>query len=153
MKFFEAYQLAADLHRFRTDQAGEPYILHLVRVAARVADAGGSDDQLAAALLHDAIEDGCATPARLLELGVPAEAVRLVQVLSKDPEEAYLDYVRRVAADPVASVIKAADLADNSDPERLAALDPYTAARLQRKYTAAAQILFHTTLTEEGAAA
>lgn len=154
MKFFEAYQLAAELHRFRTDQAGEPYILHLVRVAARVADTGASDDQLAAALLHDAIEDGCATPAQLLERGVPAAVVDLVQVLSKDPGEGYFDeYLARVAKDPQASVIKAADIADNIDPDRLAALDPYQAARLHRKYTRAAQVLFHTTLTEEGAAA
>lgn len=40
---------------------GEPYVMHLIRVACTVKDAGGSNEQVAAALCHDVIEDTDAT--------------------------------------------------------------------------------------------
>jgi (p)ppGpp synthase/HD superfamily hydrolase len=41
----------------RKGAAGEPYVNHLIEVAGLVAAAGGHEDAICAALLHDAIED------------------------------------------------------------------------------------------------
>jgi len=44
--------------------------------------------------LHDSIEDEKTTADELLALGVPSEAVVLVQALTKRDEQSYEDYLR-----------------------------------------------------------
>ncbi len=57
-RFTEAFVLAADLHRDQVRKGSEaPYITHLMGVASLVGQFGGSEDQMIAALLHDAVED------------------------------------------------------------------------------------------------
>jgi (p)ppGpp synthase/HD superfamily hydrolase len=57
-KFEEALTYAARLHRDQTRKAtGIPYVAHLLAVAAIVGEAGGTEDEVVAALLHDAPED------------------------------------------------------------------------------------------------
>ena len=54
----EAFTYAFHLHRNQTRKgAGQPYIGHLMSVAGIVVDFGGDEDQVVAALLHDAPED------------------------------------------------------------------------------------------------
>src|SRR3954452_18219677 len=52
-----AYELAADAHRQQVRRSGESYIHHPLAVARIVADLGLDDITIAAALLHDAVED------------------------------------------------------------------------------------------------
>ncbi|MEZ5141916.1 MAG: bifunctional (p)ppGpp synthetase/guanosine-3',5'-bis(diphosphate) 3'-pyrophosphohydrolase [Acidimicrobiales bacterium] len=52
-----AYELAAEAHREQTRKSGEPYIHHPLAVAKIVAGYGLDDVTVAAALLHDAVED------------------------------------------------------------------------------------------------
>jgi len=52
-----AYELAADAHREQSRKSGEPYIHHPLAVAKIVAGYGLDDVTVAAALLHDAVED------------------------------------------------------------------------------------------------
>lgn len=61
---------------------GEPYYTHPKAVAGLVRHHGGTPDQIAAALLHDVIEDTAETAESLLERGVPASVVELVVHLS-----------------------------------------------------------------------
>lgn len=57
-KFEEALPYAARLHRDQTRKGTEtPYVTHLLAVAAIVGEAGGTEDETIAALLHDAPED------------------------------------------------------------------------------------------------
>ena len=57
-RFDEAVVYASDLHREQVRKGtGIPYINHLIGVAAIVGEAGGTEDQVIAALLHDAVED------------------------------------------------------------------------------------------------
>jgi GTP pyrophosphokinase len=61
----EAIRLAAELHRGQTRKGGDvPYVLHPLAVAALVAEHGGSEDEIVAAVLHDAVEDGGGAPVR-----------------------------------------------------------------------------------------
>ena len=67
--FTDALQYAAELHGHQTRKGGEiPYVGHLLSVAALVIDDGGTEDQVIAALLHDAAEDQGGKP-RLAEIG------------------------------------------------------------------------------------
>lgn len=54
----EAFDYACTLHAGQTRKGTKtPYVSHLLAVSAMVMDAGGSNDQIVAALLHDAPED------------------------------------------------------------------------------------------------
>jgi GTP diphosphokinase / guanosine-3',5'-bis(diphosphate) 3'-diphosphatase len=52
-----AYVRAADAHQHQVRRSGDPYIHHPVAVATIVAELGLDDVTVAAALLHDAVED------------------------------------------------------------------------------------------------
>ena len=52
-----AYELAAKCHQGQLRRSGEPYITHPLAVASIVASYGMDDTTIAAALLHDAVED------------------------------------------------------------------------------------------------
>jgi (p)ppGpp synthase/HD superfamily hydrolase len=57
-RFNEALQFAAQLHAQQVRKVGgEPYLAHLLAVAAIALDYGADEDEAIAALLHDAIED------------------------------------------------------------------------------------------------
>jgi (p)ppGpp synthase/HD superfamily hydrolase len=57
-KFEEALQYAARLHRDQIRKGTDtPYVTHLLTVAAIVGENGGTEDEVVAALLHDAPED------------------------------------------------------------------------------------------------
>jgi len=57
-RFEQALLLATQLHAGQTrKETGVPYIAHLLAVAGLVLEHGGGEDQVIAALLHDAIED------------------------------------------------------------------------------------------------
>ena len=57
----EAYRVAAGSHRGQLRRSGEPYITHPLAVAGIVARYGMDDVTIAAALLHDAVEDTVVT--------------------------------------------------------------------------------------------
>ena len=141
MDILRAYKIACQLHAGQTDKAGRPYIEHLTRVMLRVQMDGGDRFQQIAALLHDSIEDEKTTADELLALGVPSEAVVLVQTLAKRKDQSYEDYLRGLSGSCRVLPVKMADLDDNSDPERLELLPERQRMRLQAKYAQAWDIL------------
>lgn len=57
-RFRQALDFAAEVHADQRRKGGEiPYLGHLLAVAATVIEAGGSEDTVIAALLHDTLED------------------------------------------------------------------------------------------------
>ena len=73
----EALSYAATLHADQQRKAsGEPYLSHLLAVAALVMEYGGNEEETIAALLHDAVEDqgGMATLAEIGRRFGPAVA-------------------------------------------------------------------------------
>ena len=77
-----AYHMAAEAHRSQTRSSGESYINHPLAVATIVADIGLDDMSLAAALLHDAVEDTEITLPDVEE-HFGAEVARLVDGVTK----------------------------------------------------------------------
>jgi hypothetical protein len=119
-----AQEIAARAHAGQTDKAGKPYIEHCRRVAERlVADwPASTEDEIAAAWLHDVMEDTKVEFNELRSLGVSEWTMYLVYSLSRPDGMPYLDWIRRMAEDCEQAVIrvKLADNADNSDPARVA---------------------------------
>jgi GTP pyrophosphokinase len=62
-----AYEVAEELHRGQLRHSGEPYITHPVAVATMLAELGVDTTTLAAALLHDTVEDTVYTLERARE--------------------------------------------------------------------------------------
>ena len=57
-RFLDAFALAFELHQNHNRKGSDiPYITHLMAVSSLVGEYGGTEDQMIAALLHDAIED------------------------------------------------------------------------------------------------
>ncbi|WP_425833737.1 HD domain-containing protein [Streptomyces fractus] len=130
----EVEALARQAHQGQKDKAGRPYAEHLAAVAEGTRARGGDDAQIAAAWLHDAIEDDALTEEWLDAAPLPAETKAVVRALTKRRDEPPEAYARRILATPGARLVKEADLAHNANPDRLAALDEPTRERLTRKY-------------------
>jgi GTP diphosphokinase / guanosine-3',5'-bis(diphosphate) 3'-diphosphatase len=77
-----AYEIAAERHRDQFRSSGDPYITHLLEVAHILADLKLDATTLAAALLHDAIEDTEYPVSRLEERFGP-EVAHLVEGVTK----------------------------------------------------------------------
>ncbi|NEB75537.1 HD domain-containing protein [Streptomyces sp. SID14478] len=130
----EIEALAREAHADQKDKAGRPYAEHLRAVAEGVRHRGGTPEQIAAAWLHDAIEDEALTEEWLTSAALAQETKDIVRALTKRPGEPPEAYARRILSTPGARLVKEADLAHNADPDRLAVLDDVTRARLTRKY-------------------
>jgi len=128
----QAEEVARAAHVGQVDKAGKPYITHPARVAGRVR---GNAELEAVAWLHDVVEDTPITLSDLLDAGFPERVVVAVDAITKREDESRDAYYVRVAADELAVQVKLADIDDNSDPGRLAALeDQATRDRLAAKY-------------------
>ncbi|MCB0902113.1 MAG: bifunctional (p)ppGpp synthetase/guanosine-3',5'-bis(diphosphate) 3'-pyrophosphohydrolase, partial [Actinobacteria bacterium] len=77
-----AYVMAAHLHSEQTRRSGEPYITHPLAVATILAELGMTPTTLAAALLHDTVEDTEYSLDRLRE-DFGDEVARLVDGVTK----------------------------------------------------------------------
>jgi (p)ppGpp synthase/HD superfamily hydrolase len=135
----QAIAIAVKAHAGQTDKAGQPYILHPLRVMLRVQ----TPEERIAAVLHDVVEDCGVTLDELRAAGFPEAALEAVEILTHAPqvsEEEYFDAIRRAAAHPIARRVKRADLEDNLDIRRIAVLTERDLARLN-KYKRAIHLL------------
>lgn len=134
-----AQALATEAHAGQVDKVGVPYIEHPARIAARARAAGDGDDAEIVAWLHDVVEDTDVTLAEI-DRDFGPEIARAVDAITRRDGEGDA-YYGRVAADPLALVVKRHDIADNTAPERTARLDPATRERLAAKYEHALALL------------
>jgi (p)ppGpp synthase/HD superfamily hydrolase len=131
-----AIGLAVEKHRGVLDRAGEPYILHPLRVMMRVRELGGSVEAQMVAVLHDVMEDCGVTSADLRALGFSEAVVSGVESVTKRADEEgaeqYQRFVERAAQHPLGRLVKRADLEDNLDVRRNAELTEKDRLRLNR---------------------
>jgi GTP diphosphokinase / guanosine-3',5'-bis(diphosphate) 3'-diphosphatase len=129
-----AIQIAAEAHAGQLDKAGQPYILHPLRVMLHMK----SEQERIVAVLHDVIED---TPVTLIQLaaeGFSSIVIDAVQALTKPPGESRLAAAARAAKNPIALAVKLADNSENMDMSRIpqptakdiARLEEYKAVRV-----------------------
>ncbi|MYW48639.1 HD domain-containing protein [Streptomyces sp. SID161] len=130
----EVEALARGAHDGQTDKAGRPYAEHLAAVAEGVRARGGDPEQIAAAWLHDSVEDAALSEEWLATAALSERTKAVVRALTKRPGEPPEAYAARILTTPGALLVKEADLAHNADPRRLAVLDEPTRDRLTEKY-------------------
>jgi len=123
-----AIRIALNSHAGQVDKAGRPYILHPLRLMNRM----DTDQEKIVAVLHDALEDADLTSADLRAEGFSDEIVSSLELLTRTPEMAYDEYIKRIKPNPLARRIKIADLEDNLDASRLIEVDDRSKERLNK---------------------
>lgn len=111
----KAIIIAARAHAGQVDKAGQPYILHPLRVMLHVSNL----EERITAVLHDVIEDTGVTYEYLSAEGFPFEILEALQALTKLDGEKRIDAARRAAVNPIAREVKIADVKDNMDLTRI----------------------------------
>ena len=134
-----AIEIAARAHAGQVDKAGQPYILHPLRLLLAV----GSVHERMAAVLHDVVEDTSVTLDDLQAEGFPGEVLDAVRALTKTAGESRIAAAKRAAANPVARAVKLADVADNMDLSRIAQPTERDYARLKEYEEVWALLLSH----------
>lgn len=104
-----ALQRALTAYAGKVDKGGKPYILHPLRLMARLNDPISQ----CVALLHDVIEDSDTTIDDLRADGFPESVVIAVDVLTRRRGESYQAFIERVRVHPLASKVKLLDIEDN----------------------------------------
>ncbi len=106
-----AEQIAAQAHAGQFRRGGiVPYIEHPRAVASRVA---GDPEAQVVAWLHDVLEDTDETEDSLKTAGIPAHLVDAVVLMTKTRESTYEAYLDRIAASPLVTKVKIADMLSN----------------------------------------
>jgi hypothetical protein len=115
--------LAEVAHNRQKDKLKRPYRDHVLAVGDALADF--DDDIRIAGYLHDIAEDTPITRQALLEMGVSQRAVEIIERVTNRFHENPDDYqagIEYIAQDHDAALVKIADNAHNSLPERVKAL-------------------------------
>lgn len=115
-----AETLARDRHdgQTRKGAAREPYIFHVEEVARLTAAWGGGEAEIAAAWLHDTVEDCPPTSHEEIEALFGAEIAAIVAELTDDkslpkPERKRLQIASAPRKSPAACLVKLADKTSN----------------------------------------
>ena len=119
----QAFLFAKEYHGAQTRASGEPYIVHPLHVALITYEFGLDSDSVAAALLHDTIEDTDATLQILTDKFGKSVAelvdgvTKIGQIPYSSKEEAQIEYLRKMffamAKDMRVIIIKLADRLHN----------------------------------------
>ena len=111
----KALEIARNAHAGQVDKGGDTYIFHPVRVALHCR----TETEKIVALLHDVVEDTDVTLDDLRKEGFDTEVLDALQCLTRIEGEDYMDFIQRVATNPLATQVKMHDLKDNMDVSRL----------------------------------
>jgi (p)ppGpp synthase/HD superfamily hydrolase len=125
-----AIALAATRHAGQFDKGGKPYILHTLKVMHYLK----TDDLelMAAAVMHDIIEDTDTTYEELREMGFSERVIAAVKAMTKIKGQTPAEYLEQVLSNDDAAMIKLADLRHNSDIRRLKGVTDKDVKRIEK---------------------
>ena len=132
----KAMRLCYKAHRNQRDKSGLPYVFHPIHLAEQMPD----ELTTTVALLHDVAEDSPYTIEDMKALGFPPAVTEAVALMTHEKGTPYLDYVARLGQNPIARIVKLADLRHNSDLTRLDQVDERALTRVE-KYQKAIELL------------
>lgn len=138
---YTAISIAKKAFADKTDKAGKPYAGHLKRVAERISCDKHSCELKTIAWLHDLLEDCPEWTIAELKTFFPAIITSRVALLTRNANESYEEYIRKICTDKWASIVKKADLEDNMNLTRLPHLTEQDIERLKKYHSAYQQIL------------
>ena len=131
-----ASEIARRAHAGQKDRGGHDYVTHPQAVADKV----GTETQKVVAMLHDVAEN---TPVTLGSLRVlfGDEIAGAVGLLTHADGIGYMDYVAAIRGNPLAEVVKNADLEHNMELSRLSREPSDADRRRLEKYRKALELL------------
>ncbi|MEE0839158.1 MAG: GTP pyrophosphokinase [Acutalibacteraceae bacterium] len=115
----KALKISFNAHKDQVDKSGMPYVYHPFHLAEQMND----EYSTCVALLHDVVEDTDISLDDLTSEGFPAEVIDALTLMTHDDKVPYMDYVRKIKTNPIATKVKLADLEHNSDLSRLDLVD------------------------------
>ena len=125
----KAIGIAVNAHRNQKENAGAPYILHLIRVMGR----GNTEIEKICGVLHDLVEDTDWTFEQLEAEGFSKEIIDVLKCVTKESEEEDYDhFISRVKLNKTAINVKLNDLQDNMDITRLSFITEKDRTRLNK---------------------
>lgn len=136
----KALNLAKERHAGQYREGGDPFITHPISVCnfvCKIADTYGLGKLIEEAqivgLLHDIIED---TPTTYEELrqDFPEIIIVAVEAMTRIDEESYGDYIERVMQNPIACIVKIADIEHNISSLHTTNLSEHRKDRRRDKY-------------------
>ena len=133
-----AIAIAATAHAGQVDKAGQPYVLHPLRVMLALK----REDERIVGVLHDVVEDTSVTLRQLESEGFSQDILAAIEALTKRPGETRLEAAARAARNPLALQVKLADNAENMDLSRIECPSPKDFARLA-EYSEVRALLLH----------
>lgn len=127
-----AIKIACEAHADQKDKAGEPYILHPLRLMLRLKD----KNAMIVAVLHDVIEDSHFDIGFLESQGFDKSILKAVEAITKKENEPYHDFIERLSFNDVAVKVKIEDLKDNLDLTRLTSIGDKDLERMKKYHKA-----------------
>lgn len=131
-----ALKLCFDAHKDQVDKSGMPYVFHPFHLAEQMED----EETTVVALLHDLVEDTQYTFDDLRAMGFSDNVIEAIATMTHDEAVPYMEYIKAVKKNRIASAVKQADLLHNSDLSRLDAVDDKALKRAE-KYKEALRLL------------
>ena len=138
----DARELARLAHTGQVDKLGVDYFEHVEAVAAGLVDFD-LDVQIAG-MLHDVVEDSDLSLDDLRSRGVSERALTAIELVSRNlhPELTYEEAIAQICTSRDATLVKIADNAHNSRPDRVAALLERTGNSPKPRYAEARSMLY-----------
>ena len=140
----KAMRIAFEAHKDQLDKSGLPYIYHPIHLAEQMKD----EQTTCIALLHDVVEDAGITFEQLYAEGFSDEIVAAIKLMTHDDSVPYMNYIKLISTNPLATAVKLADLRHNSDLTRLDTVDERARERAE-KYRKAINLLLECRQGEE----
>ena len=109
-----ASKIAYKAHEGQVDKAGVPYIFHPIHIAEQM----DTEESCIVALLHDVVEDSDITIDYLSKY-FSEEVMGALKILTKNENDDYVEYIKRVKTNKLATKVKLKDLKHNSELTRL----------------------------------
>lgn len=128
----KALAIASKAHAGQVDKAGQPYILHPLRLMLKFQH----ELERIIAVLHDVVEDSDVSLDDLKKIGFTQPVIEAIDCLSRRADESYEDFIVRISSNALARKIKIEDLKDNLDLTRINALSDKDLARIEKYHKA-----------------
>jgi (p)ppGpp synthase/HD superfamily hydrolase len=127
-----AIAISSRAHASQIDKAGQPYILHPLRIMFKFQ----SEHERIVAVLHDVIEDSEISLDDLKRLGFSTTIIEAIDCLTKRNGETYEEFISRVSLNDLARKIKIEDIRDNMDLTRIDSINDIDLARIKKYHRA-----------------
>lgn len=111
----QAISTAIEAHKNQLDKAGNPYIDHCIRIMNKM----DTEEEKIVAVLHDILEDNEELGRNLFSSDFSDEIINALAYLTKQKHQKYLDYIKAIKNNELATKVKIADLLDNINLSRL----------------------------------